>query len=678
MRRFVSEYVLLSCAFVCAFASAQAPSSGLRDVVDPAKTAPAPPAPVDPNATPEPLAPTPPADPIVALMRKVAQLMIVTLEGVGAPTSLDRQVLLTLPPGGVVIRQITDPQSAAEYVNNVRSLGANAFEQLPFIIGTDLFAQEKYAKEARMLPLHVPPMINFAAAGPSAVSAVLFDQLAEDMQIMGFDFHLGPSLALASGPETGGGSIFSFGGDPAVTTTFAQQIDAAMRARGVAWIPMGFPGGSGMPPVLLTPRSQLREMDLKPYGFLVQGPNAVPMFNVGTSLVPTIDDAVPACFSPIVISDLRGDVFGYTGIIVAGPLDAKEIAISRRPEKAAIEALLAGADMLYWDAPGPHVVQAATAIVDGIKRNALDEKIIDRALDRVRAFKKALPPKPEYKKTLEQAKALLDKREKAPEPVALARMTITLVKNDPDALPLSEASQPTAVIGAYGSEELKTALEEFMKPIAERPIRYAKHSGRFEPFETDRILKLTDAYRTIICLVSNEIEGRGQRDLIRDFRRMGKRVIAVLVGYPRDLTPFEDANAIVLAYSNPNRAGDVMVSVADVLMGNAPVEILPPLRDLVLKAGEESKFDAFDVLRSPVGRLPVTIGGKYVAGFSVSYRPTLSVANVRWEFGDGSKSSVPIATHAYKKPGEYIVTLTVGAKRGKNNSVSGQFRVQVQ
>ncbi len=676
MRRTLSVCTVLFCALICAATFAQAPNSGLRGVVDPAKAAPAAPAPVDPNATPEPIAPAPPADPTIALMRKVAQLMIVTLEGVSSPTSLDRQVLQTLPPGGVIVPQITDPESAVEYVNNVRAFAGNAFEQLPFIVGADLFAQEKYAKEARTQTLHVPPMINFAAAGPSGVSAALFDQLAENMQIMGFDFHLGPSLALASAPETGGGSIFSFGGDPSATTAFAQQIDAAMRARGVAWIPMGFPGGSGMPPALLTPRSQLREMDLKPYAFLVQGPNAVPMFNVGTSLVPTMDDATPACLSPIVISDLRTEVFGYNGIIVAGPLDAKEISLSRRPEKAAIEALLAGADMLYWSAPGPHVVQAAAAIVDGIQKKALDEKIIDRALDRVRAYKKALPPRLEYKKSVELSKTLLDKREKSPEPELLARMTITLVKND-EALPMSEASQPVAVIGAYGSEELKLALEEFMKPIAERPIRYAKHSGRFEPFETDRILKLTDTYRTIVCMVSNEIEGRGQRDLIRNFRRMGKRVIAVLIGYPKDLTPFEDANAIVLAYSNPNRAGEAMVSVADVLMGNAPVEVLPPLRDLVLKPGEESSFDAFDVLRSPVGRLPVTIGGKYVAGYSVAYRPTLSVTSVHWDFGDGSKSSTPVAAHAYKKPGEYIVTLKVGAKRGKGD-VSGQFRVHVQ
>jgi len=654
-----------------------APSSGLRGVVDPAKAAPGAPEAVDPDAAQEPLKPAPPADPTIALMRKVAQLMVVTLEGVGSPTSLDRQVLQTLPPGAVIVPQITDPESAAEYVNNVRGFAANAFEQLPFIVGADLFAQEKFAKEARTQPLRVPPMINFAAAGASAVSASLFGQLAENMQAMGFDFHLGPTLALASGQETGGGSVFSFGGDPATTTIFAQQIDDAMRARGVTWVPMGFPGGSGTPPVLVTPRSQLRDADLKPYAFLVQGPNALPMLNVGTALVPTIDDATPACLSPIVIGDLRGEVFGYSGIIIAGPLDAREITVSRRPEKAAIEALLAGADMLYWSAPGPHVVQAAAAIVDGIRKKALDEAVIDRALERIRAYKKSMPPRRPFKEIQEESRQLLAERAKSPEPMALARMTVTLAKNDPGALPLSEAAQPTAVIGAYGSEELKLALEEYMEPIAERPIRYAKHSGRFEPFETDRILKLTDAYRTIICMVSNDIEGRGQRDLIRNFRRMGKRVIVVLVGFPRDLTPFEDANAIILAYGNPNAPGDTMISVADVLMGNAPVQILPPLRDLMLKVNEASSFDVFDVVRSPVGRLPVTVGGRYVAGYSVTYRPTLSVATVKWEFGDGAKANTPVATHAYKKPGEYIVTLTVGGKRNKE-SATGQFRVQVQ
>lgn len=666
----------LAIMLVGALASGQdAPSSGLRGVVDPTKSAPAAPAPADPNAAEAP--PASPADPGIALMHKVAQLMIVTLEGVSSPTSLDRQVLFTLPPGGIIVPQVTDPESAADYVHAVRAFSSNAFEQLPFLVGVDLFAQEKYAKEARTQSLRVPPMLDFAAAGPSAVSATLFGQLAENVRAMGFDFHLGPSLALASAPETGGGSLFSFGGDVATTAAFAQQINDAMHANGITWIPMGFPGGGGMPPVLITPRSQLRDRDLKPYGLIAQGPGAVPMLNVGTALVPTMDDATPACFSPIVIGDLRGDVFGYSGIVVAGPLDVKEVTISRRPERAAIEALLAGADMLYWSMPGPHVLQATVAIVDGIQKNAIDEKVIDRAIDRIRAYKKSLPPPREFKEVEAEAKALLKKREKSSEPVTLTRMTITLIKNDPDALPLSEASQPTAVIGAYGTEQLKGALEEYMEPIAERPIRYAKHSGRFEPFETDRIVKLTDAYRTIIITVSNEIEGVGQRNLIRDFRRLGKRVIVVVMGYPRDMTPFEDANAIVLAYGNPNQPGDTMLAVADVLMGNAPVEILPPLRDLVLTAGEASSFDAFDVLRSPVGRLPLTVGGKYVAGYSVPYRPTLAVDTIHWDFGDGAKSSAAVATHAYKKPGEYIVTLTISGKRTKS-SASGQFRVQVQ
>lgn len=658
-------------------AIAQTPSSGLRGVVDPTKAAPSAPAPVDPNAAETPPAPAAPLDPTVALMRKVAQLMVVTLEGTNSPTNLDRQVLMTLPPGAVIVPQITDPESAADYVNTVRAFSNNAFEQLPVIVGVDFFAQEKFAAQARTQPLRVPPMLDFAAAGSSAVSAALFGQLAENVHAIGFDFHLGPTLALASGPDTGGGSSYSFGGDPATTTLFAHQIDEAMRAQGVTWIPMGFPGGSGVPPILITPRSQLRERDLKPYAFLLQGPNALPMVNVGTALVPTIDDATPACLSPIVIGNLRGDVFGYSGVVIAGPLDVKEIAVYRRPEKAAIEALLAGADMLYWSTPGPHVVQAAAAIVDGIQKNAIDEKVIDSALERIRLYKNALPPRRDFKDIDADSKALLQKRKKSTEPLTLARMTITLVKNDPDALPLSEASQPTAVIGAYGSEALKDALEEFMEPIAERPIRYAKHSGRFESWETDRIVKLTDAYRTIICMVSNDVDAVGQRNLIRNFRRLGKRVIAVVVGYPRNLEPFEDANAIVLAYGNPNSLGDTMVSVADVLMGNAPVEILPPLRDLMLKAGEESTFDVYDVLRSPVGRMPIGIDATYVAGYSVPYRPTLSVTSVNWDFGDGSKSSVPVATHAYKKPGEYIVTLRVGNKRNKE-SASGQFRVQVQ
>ncbi len=669
--------ITISLALLTLYVSAFGQTSrapGLRGVVDPAAAAPALLPPAAPGQEVPPI-PKPEPDPMALLFQRVSQLMMVTFEGVNGPSETDRQLLKTLPPGAIILPRITSPESVASYVSGLRPLAANALEGLPFLIGVDLFAQERYADQARTTTaLRVPTMLSMAAAGPSDATAGVFRMLAEHIHAMGFDFHVGPTLALAPAEGLGPGSLYSFGSDPALCSALARQFGDAMKAQGIAWMPLDYPGGAGQPPILLTPRSQLRNRDLLPYADAVTA--GVPLLNVGPSLVPTLDDATPACFSSIVIRDLRNDVLCFKGLVVSGPLDSPDIRKSRRPEQAAVEALLAGADMLYWNSSGAHVAQATAAIVDGVQKGAIDDTLIERALDRIREYKKTLAAPQEEKKVLGGSQKISAKQEKFPEPAALERRAITLVRNESDTLPLSEASQPIAVVALYGAEELKAALEEYFKPIAHRSLPAARQAGRIQDFELARIMKISASYRTIIYVVANNIEFRGQRELIRAFKRQGKRVVAIVLGYPKNLPALEDADAIVLAYGSVRRVADTMKAVADVLTGNAPIEILPPLRPLELRAGEETTFDINDVLRSPAGRLPVAFEAPYVAGYSLSYRPTASIDLVRWEFGDGAKSTAPATTHAYEKPGDYVVTLTVGGR--KTETATGTFQVHVQ
>ncbi len=655
--------------------AAQTPENpGLRDVVDPARAAPRAPSPDE--ATKEAEAPPPEPDPMTLLFRRVSQLMMVTLEGVNGPTSADKQMLTSLTPGALVLPRVNSAETTAAYVQGLRPLSASAHEALPFIIGVDLFAQENFADDARVKELRVPMMLNLAAAGPSNATAGVFGLMADNLHAMGFDFHVGPSLALAPVAGLGGAeSLNSFGEDPQVCAGLALQFDSALKARGVAWMPMGYPGGSGRPAVLLTPRSQLRNRDLAPYAGVVAA--GTRLLSVGPALVPTIDGATPACFSPIVIRDLRNDVMGYQGLVVAGPMDAPEIKVLGQPEEAIVEALLAGADMFYWSAPGPGVTKAIAAIVDGVQKGLIDDAIIERALTRIREYKKAMPPPQREKDIASAAKKFEKQQEKFTEPLAIERRAITLVRNNANVLPLTEdGSQPVAVVAVYGGEELKIALEEYFKPIAQRSLNNARQAPRIEDFELNRIVRMTDSYRTVVCIVPGDLEASSQQKLVRAFRRLGKRIVAVVIGYPKDIAALDEADAVLVTYGSTKRVGDTMTALADILVGNAPVDILPPLRDLSLRVGEQVSFDVNDVLRSPVGRLPVSFEPPYVAGYSVSYRPTIAVHSVHWEFGDGSKSNDRVATHIYKKPGDYVVTLTVSGK--KKEGATGTFQVHVQ
>ena len=117
-------------------------------------------------------------------------------------------------------------------------------------------------------------------------------------------------------------------------------------------MPMGYPGGGAnhaerSAAVLTTPRPVLAASDAMPYNDLIK--HGAKLVHVGNVLVPTLDmENRPASLSPVVMKDiLRGDV-GFEGVIVAGPLDDEIIQGRYKPEEIAVQALMNGADMLYW------------------------------------------------------------------------------------------------------------------------------------------------------------------------------------------------------------------------------------------------------------------------------------------------------------------------------------------
>lgn len=655
--------IVFIAAWSCAVpALAQEVPRGLRDVVNADEAAPRPPDARNGTVSDAP-ATVEEAVAAIPLTRKVSQLMFVTLEGQTGPNATDRQLLDDFPPGGVVVPRVTRPEVAAGYVTALRGSAAEAMHGIPLFIATDLLTVTRFPERPGGFYFQIPSMLTLAAAGDSEASLDLFRLLAHDLGVMGFNFHLGPALDLASPMPGEGGGVFNFGADPETAAALARQFGQAMKENNLGWIPMGFPGGGGNhgrgePAVLLTPRSQLRKHDLLPYDAAMS--SGARLLQVGTTLVPTIDEAKPAALSPLVIGDLTRNVLGFDGLVIAGPMDSRDITAHNDASRAAVEALISGADMLYWQSSGERVMKAVANIAYAVQKGALDEAIIDRAYLRVLAMKDALHLAQRPGPDIKDAQKLAKKRPKSDEPLQVERQAITLVKNAGQVLPLTEEnSQPIGVTGSFGVEELHDALEEYIEPIFQQSIRTARHLTRIQQFEIDRLTKRSFGGRTVVCIFSDEIEAAGQLRLLRTFRQQGLRTVAVLIGYPKNLMQFIEADAIILAYSSSYQLDDTMKAVAEVLVGNAPVEILPPVRNLEVDAGQEVRFDVYDVLRSPVGRMPITIAPPFEAGFSVSYRPELSVDRVRWEFGDGRGSRDAVATHVYKKPGRYEVTLTV-------------------
>ncbi len=627
------------------------------------------------------------ADPVdamfarLSLRERVAQLMFVTLQGAPRPDSEDVHFMRNYPPGGVIVPSLAQPTSAVTYVSALRDGPPEATKRIPLFIATNMFDLPRREGTLRGRFTQFPSMLALAAANHPEATNGLAQLIGEHAETLGFNMHFGPSLELAPTLRQAPGSVHYPGSDPVFASMAAETIVEELRGRNVLSVPMGFPGGGGNrtrnhPPILYTPESALASHDLLGFASAIQaGAEAI---HVSNTIAPTIDPRrVPSSISPLVITELLRDKMGFDGLVIAGPMDSRDVSEVLEPSDAAQMALEAGADMILWDQAGTRVRRAVDSIAHAMAEGELDPAVVNRAVRRVLQVKYDHGLL-ERERPDRNAAARLERRRTYPQAAYEAeRRSITLVQNR-GVLPLrDETHAPIGVTGVIGERALFEGLEEHLDHIVRRPMSTAQHAGAIHDFEIRRLTGMHGGFRTVVCVLTPDERIDGQRELIRQLQASGAKVVVVLLGYPRTLPELTDADAIVLAYGGREAYQQTMRAVADVLVGKGPLRMIDINSDLRTEVGKEEVFSIFDLIRAPAGRLPVTLEEPFVKGYSVGYDPSEAIRRVEWRFGEGSRAvRGSEVTHTFREPGRYPVTVTVTDTEG--DTVTGRFYTVVE
>jgi hypothetical protein len=318
-------------------------------------------------------------------------------------------------------------------------------------------------------------------------------------------------------------------------------------------------------------------------------------------------------------------------------------------------------------------------IVRAVETGALPESIINAATERVASYRAELL-KREAKKRVEEKAGKLETRRKYPNiSYGIERRAITLVQNRNNVLPLTrKGSTPVGIVGPVGADDLYELLTKALKEknLGRYNIATADHTGDIQDFEIDRIKMHFKGGRTMICVFPQSSRPASCAVLISELKKMGYNVVVVLLGYPSALPEFAQADAIVVAYCEPEQCDQSLRAVAELLIGKSAIRILPPNRDLEVTAGVETEFNVYEVARTPAGRLPVTVSEAFPADLSIPYSVRDVIKRVWWDFGDGKKAKNPIVKHLYELPGRYPLTLRI--KDNSGQETTGTFHVVVK
>lgn len=434
---------------------------------------------------------------------------------------------------------------------------------------------------------------------------------------------------------------------------------------------------------------RLRETYLPPFKAAIDA-GAVSVMTAFNDL-----NGVPATASRYLMTDILRKEWGFTGFVVTDYTAIMELqphGVASDPAHASELALNAGVDMSMQDG------YFNLTLADLINQGRVKERDIDTAVRRILRvkFQLGLFDDPYRYSDVEREKAEVMKPENIQAAREMARRSIVLLKNEKQALPLSDQTRRIAVVGplSEGRRELigswsaagdwtksVTLLEGIRNRVPNATVTHADgcdivcedDSGFAKAVQTARnadvvVLALGEAY-----WMSGEAASRSdiglpgrQRELAEAVLKAGKPVVVVLMnGRPLTIDWLDAAApAILETWFLGTTTGD---AIADVLFGDYnPSGKLPvtfprnvgqiPIYHSALPTGRpfkaEDKFTSkyLDVPNEPL----------YVFGYGLSY--------TTFEYGDitlssdritdgGSITASVVVTNTGTRQGEEVVQL---------------------
>jgi beta-N-acetylhexosaminidase len=357
-----------------ASASATAPASSATPA---SSTTPAPASTTTPAAPPSTRAP---GKLRVDAARAAARLFLIGFGGTEARDKLLNR-FRKREWGGVVLAPGNgeSPQQVADLLGEIRRAALEHKHEVP------LFAASQLGGDLDAVPIGAP--LQSAAKTPDQARATA-RAIAKALHPLGIRMVLAPDadIGFAGGPWEG----VAFSDDPATVASLSTAAVAGYKDGEVAAAPGHFPGegaASGDPAVeaatVGVSLDDLRARDFVPFRELAGHSAAI---QLSSSTYVAFDGVTPATLLPEVVKLLRGEL-GFEGVVVSGDLAAASLAGGQPVAALAVEALKAGADLLWVPGGADDQVAAWRAVTRAIKSGALPEARVAEALSRVDALR---------------------------------------------------------------------------------------------------------------------------------------------------------------------------------------------------------------------------------------------------------------------------------------------------
>ena len=238
-----------------------------------------------------------------------------------------------------------------------------------------------------------PSAMALGAANDPDLAREVGAAVARAVRALGFNWNFAPVLDLNNNPLNPVIAERSFGADPVRATDIALAWMAGSESEGVACCVKHFPGHGDTHvdshrdlPSVDKPLAELERFEFAPFRIAAAAARPAPAVMTAHIVYPALDARNPATMSRAILTGVLRERFGYDGVIITDGMDMHAIAHRYGAGEAAVNALVAGADMVM--AIGSRAAQFETvhAIAQAIQDGVLPLAEVEARLQRLGAL----------------------------------------------------------------------------------------------------------------------------------------------------------------------------------------------------------------------------------------------------------------------------------------------------
>jgi beta-N-acetylhexosaminidase len=451
-----------------------------------------------------------------------------------------------------------NPASGALLISRMQALA-----KIPLLITADFEGGAGYQFEGAT---RFPRGMAMGATGDPQYAYDAAKFTAQEAKAIGVSVNFYPVVDVNDNPANPIINIRSFGENPQRVGEFGAAYVRGTQDAGVIATAKHFPGHGDTSvdshlelPVITFDRTRLNQIELPPFEAAIKaGVGSVMTAHI---YLPQFEKTpgVPASLSRAITTGLLRDDLGFKGLIFTDALPMHAITSNFGAAQSPVMAIKAGADVALEPVDIP---SAFAALQAAVSNGEITVDRLNQSVRRLLAAKAWAELNARHAPALDQVDTLVSSRAAQQKSQEIIEHALTLVKDDPKALPLklSDDDQVLLVNFVDASDQENpgnsgfTFRSEFMKRHPK--TIFASVAPSISPSEARLIQQLAPSYKTIVVSCSIRIASYkgsiglndAQQNLLRALAQHKGPFVFALFGSPYLLNYIPELPSYALAY----------------------------------------------------------------------------------------------------------------------------------